>query len=114
MTMKTIVRNVNIATVKNATKGVPTEDVQLNDVKVTTKVILGDVVMTTMTMMTKKIKDLLDDRDERKVAVIQVKKMMILIDESRRGNVGIAEMKKRRRKNASESVGKTKNEKKKD
>lgn len=94
--MKTIARNVNIAT-----KVIPTEDVQPNDVKVTTKV-------------TKKIRDLLEDRGERKVVVIQVKKMRILIGENRRENVGIAGMKKTRRKNASESVGKTRNEKRND
>ena len=94
--MKTIARNVNIAT-----KVIPSEDVQPNDVKVTTKV-------------TKKIRDLLEDRGERKVVVIQVKKMRILIGENLRENVGIAGMKKTRRKNASESVGKTRNEKRND
>lgn len=114
--MKTIARNVNIAIEKNAKKNVPTEDVQPNDTKATTKMIVGAVVMTTMTMMTKRIRSHLEDRDARKVVVMQVKKTKMLIDEGHRENVVIAEMKKRRRKkkNASANVGKTRNEKRSD
>lgn len=113
--MKPVARSVNIAIGKNAKKNVPTEDAQLNDVKATTKMIVGDVAMiTTTTMMTKKTRKHLEDRDMRKVVVMQVKKMRPMIGEDRRGNVGTAEMKKRRKKSVNASVGKTRNEKRND